>query len=255
MVKCARELSGAKRCVQHKSILCSQTVHCVVFAHPHWAVLFGGCEMGRPIKDLTGQQFGRLTVIGYSHQNKHRHAVWECQCSCGNKTLVISPCLIKGQVLSCGCFHEHHNTPRGMSKSRLYHIWCAIRRRCSDPKNNRYHIYGGRGIRVCDEWQHDFAAFLDWSLSNGYSDALTIDRIDVNGNYEPSNCRWITHKAQCYNTRSNRLFSLNGKSQTLQEWASELGISYRTLVYRIYRARWSTEKALTTPVRTKTGLK
>ena len=125
-------------------------------------------------------------------------------------------------------------------------IWRAMKERCYNSKCEAYHNYGGRGIIVCDEWLHNFKAFYDWSITNGYRDDLTIDRIDVNGNYEPSNCRWVTRLTQANNQRTNHLITYKGETHTMAEWAKIKHISYGALRQRLYR-KWSIEKALNTP--------
>lgn len=136
--------------------------------------------------------------------------------------------------------HGKHNT-------RLYRIWGNMKGRCYCKSRREYKNYGGRGIKVCDEWQQDFQAFYDWAMSHGYTDTLTLDRIDVNGNYEPSNCRWITNKEQQNNRQYNKLISYNGRTQTLAQWASEYNMCYKTLQKRINK--WGIEKAFNEPLR------
>ena len=118
--------------------------------------------------------------------------------------------------------------------------------RCYNPNHMHFKRYGMRGITVCEEWKNNFQAFYDWAMSNGYRDDLTIDRIDNNGNYCPENCRWATMKEQCNNTRSNTLITYNGKTQTMAQWAKEIGMPYHKLVVRIARG-WDVERAFTTP--------
>ena len=142
-----------------------------------------------------------------------------------------------------GCFITH-----GHSNDRIYHIWCDMKRRCKNPKNKRYNRYGGRGICVCEEWEN-FENFYDWAIQNGFEKNLTLDRIDVNGNYEPENCRWISRKEQMRNTRSNHLLTYNGDTKTMAEWAEIAGIPYSTLKQRINKYNYSVEKALTKPAK------
>ena len=134
-------------------------------------------------------------------------------------------------------------------KEVLYDVWNGIKKRCFRKNNKDYHNYGGRGITVCDEWVSNYMTFRNWAIENGYSKGLSIDRIDNNGNYEPSNCKWSTPKQQSINRRTNTILSFNGKNQTMKEWAEEIGMCYHALSERISRGSWSIEKALTTPLR------
>lgn len=141
-----------------------------------------------------------------------------------------------------------------MSKERLQRTYSNMKTRCYNPNSNRYHCYGGRGIRVCDEWLgwgKGFKNFEKWALLNGYADNLTIDRIDVNGNYEPNNCRWVTNKQNTNNTRRNRNITYNGETHTMSEWCEILGVKLGTLSARIYRG-WSLEDVMTKPIRKQT---
>lgn len=199
--------------------------------------------------NLTGQKFGKLTVKKCYRKNNITYC--DCVCDCGNKKTTRSISLRCGDTNSCGCIRKEKamlTAKHKKSNSRIYRSWANMKARCSNKNNSRYYCYGANGIKVCDEWLNDFQAFYEWSMSNGYTDELTIDRIDVNGNYEPSNCRWTTVKEQNNNTRRNRLITYNGKTQTLSQWAEELGIKYKTLQNRIDKCHWTVEKAFTTDI-------
>lgn len=157
--------------------------------------------MGKLI-DLTGQRFGRLTVLERAGSNKG-HALWLCQCDCGKTIIAYGNDLMRRQK-SCGCIRREKSTKHDGYKMRLYSIWKAMKNRCYRPTFKHYDRYGGRGITVCDAWIHDFAAFQSWALSHGYTDSLTIDRINNDGNYCPDNCRWITMKEQAQNRHPKR---------------------------------------------------
>ena len=170
--------------------------------------------MGKLI-DLTGQRFGRLTVIERAGKDYIGQAMWRCRCDCGNVTVVAGGNLRTGNTKSCGCYgHEltiggyrsrtHGGTCDGGKRTRLYRIWRAMKTRCYNLNAQNYKDYGGRGITICPEWLHDFVAFRDWALSHGYRDDLSIDRIDNDKGYSPDNCRWATAKEQRANQRSNK---------------------------------------------------
>lgn len=206
--------------------------------------------------DLTGQKFGRSTVLEMVRRPKkdgYKAIFWKCQCSCPNKTItyVATSSLTHGATKSCGCLAREtaikQETTHGMSDSHLYYTWCNMRNRCKHPSTDSYELYGGRGIRVCDEWEHSFEVFRDWAFANGYKEGLSIDRINVDGNYEPSNCKWPTLIEQANNKRSNHRLIYHGESKTIAEWARECDIPYGVLSQRIYR-HWSVERALETPV-------
>ena len=139
-------------------------------------------------------------------------------------------------------------TNHGFSKTRLYGVWKGMKSRCYNEGHTSYKYYGGKGIKVCEQWEHDFMAFRTWSLNNGYKEGLSIDRIDSNKDYGPDNCRWVTPLVQCNNTSRNHIITYHGESKTMAEWADEVGINYSTLRSRINIRKWPIEKALFTPL-------
>ncbi len=196
---------------------------------------------------LEQQRFGKLLVVSKSGTDKRGCILWECLCDCGKTTIVNGAKLKNGHTRSCGCLARDgsKSATHRETGTRLYRIWQAMKNRCLNEKMPAYCYYGGRGIKVCDEWLHSFEAFRDWALANGYRDDLTIDRIDVNGNYEPANCRWTTQKEQNRNTRKNIIVEYAGERRTLKEWSEILGINYQTLHSRVCELGWSIEDALT----------
>lgn len=171
---------------------------------------------------MTGQKFNRLLVLRRSERNTNGgKPLWVCQCDCGNITEVGGYALKSGGTKSCGCWDRECSrdrvTTHGLSKTRLYKIWCGMKERCYNPNNKRYHDYGGRGIRVCDEWLHDFMAFHDWAFENGYDEnapygQCTIERANNDEGYYPFNCVWTTIAQQNRNKRNishSQIYLLN----------------------------------------------
>lgn len=205
------------------------------------------------IKDLTGQKFTRLTVIGL-HEIRARKSYWNCVCECGNNLTTRSDALTSGRARSCGCLHKEsaskifkdRNTTHGKTGTRTYNIWCGIVTRCTNENTSYFKHYGGRGISICERWL-TFENFL--SDMGECPSGLSIDRIDVNCDYEPSNCRWTDMKTQQRNTRKNRLLTHNNKTHCVSEWAEIYGVG-RSLIKDRLRLGWDTQKAIETPART-----
>ena len=199
------------------------------------------------IKDITGKKFERLLVIEIA-ENKKGRIKWLCRCDCGNNIIVPGCQLKNGHTKSCGCYEKEQTkirmTTHGLSKTKTYGIWLSMRRRCTDPKNKNYHNYGGRGISYDPKWNTFEGFYEDMGESNG----LTLDRIDVNGNYEKFNCRWVSYKVQNNNRRNNRLITYQDITLTLFQWAEKYNLNPKLLWERL-NDNWSIERALTTPKR------
>lgn len=202
-------------------------------------------------KDLTGQKFGRLTALHRLHNYHKKGTYWLCVCECGNLKEINIKDLRKGNTKSCGClkrdkllkFHKGLIT-HGKSNTRLYRIWKAMKQRCYKKYSNSYKYYGERGIKICDDWLNDNTTFFDWAMKNGYNDTLTIDRIDVNGNYSPDNCRWVTMEQQNKNRNNSKYFTINGVTHCLAEWCEIYKLKYTTVLDRLNKLNWTIEKAL-----------
>lgn len=190
-----------------------------------------------------GEHINNFTLI--ERQDGGRK--WLCRCDCGQ---YFSIQISSGQKMCAKCSRENVGnkmTKHGESnknKTRLYNIWLGIRSRCNNPRDNEYKYYGGRGINVCKEWD-DYTLFKEWAMQNGYENNLSIDRINVNNDYEPCNCRWVTPLTQGNNRRNNILLTYNGTTHTIAEWSRITGIKYGTLKRRVMTYGWSAEEALT----------
>lgn len=197
--------------------------------------------MSRGRRDnLIGQKFGRLTVVDLDHRDASYRTYWLCECDCPehNRVVIYGCNLRDGTTKSCGCLASERavetNTKHGMSGTRIYHTWQHIRQRCENKNNKDYPRYGGLGVTVCNEW-HDFEKFKDWSMGNGYDDTLTIDRMDVRGDYCPENCRWTDLITQENNKRNNHLVTYADTTHTVAEWSRILNVNYQSLYGRIKR--------------------
>lgn len=204
--------------------------------------------------DLTGQRFGRLTVVEKSSPDKHGTMRWLCLCDCGTEKVIRGDKLRTGEIMSCGCFQRECSANRakelgkrskthGLSGTHLYCVYDNMIKRCYNEKCERYPRYGGRGISVCKEWLDNRCVFYDWAINNGYEEGLTIDRIDVNSGYSPENCRWITQRAQANNRSTNVFLCYNGVSHTISEWSDITGIP-RSRLYDKYEKGMTPEEIL-----------
>lgn len=205
--------------------------------------------------DLVGTRFGRLLVLEEAQKTNGRKS-FKCQCECGNTMITLRQSLVSGNTKSCGCLLKEKTrgrfTTHGQSRTRLYSIYRGMLNRCYKHKTKRYERYGGRGIRVCNEWVNDFKAFYRWAMVNGYRNDLTIDRIDVNGDYAPGNCRWSNVKMQQNNLSTNKIISYMDQKKTLARWCQELNLNYHTIFCRLNR-NWTIERAFKTPIEMKKG--
>lgn len=210
-------------------------------------ILKGVFLLGKFI-DLTGQKFGKLTVIKRSGSDNHG-ATWLCLCECGNSIIVSSGNLKSGNTKSCGCLRQEAGIKNGIANrqykkedKRLLSIWRSIHNRCETETYISYKYYGKRGIRVCKEWS-EFENFERWAKSNGYEENLTIDRIDINGDYCPQNCRWVNMKTQANNKSNNKYIEYQGRIQTLAQWCDELELNYARTQLRLSKYYWTVEDA------------
>lgn len=209
-----------------------------------------------------GDRNYRLTVIEEAPayvDSKGRRRMWKCRCDCGNLITVREDSL-GSHTKSCGCLQkeraaqsarEHHTVKHGDSRERIHNIWYLMKYRCTNPKSPAYAKYGGKGIRLCDEWADDingYFAFKNWAIRNGYSEELTIDRIDNDGNYCPENCRWVNAAVQNNNKRANRKLTYNGETHNVAQWSEILGVDRRLLYNRVYLG-WDVDRIFTQPYR------
>ena len=203
-----------------------------------------------------GDIFGYLTILDNPTPNKKKPFIAAkilVKCKCGVIKLINFYDMIHGKILSCGCKNKQNTIDRnykhGDSQTRLYKIWCGIIKRCNSINRKDAHRYKLRGIQVCEEW-NDYLIFKDWALNNGYQEDLEIDRINNNSSYEPSNCRWCSHKINGRNQSTTHLYEYNGEYKTLGEWAESkiCIVGYKTLIGRIYAGKWPLNLALTTPI-------
>ena len=205
-----------------------------------------------PLKDLKGKKFGMLTVLELAY-TRDRKSYWLCQCECGNTKIIRSDSFNttrKQKTISCGCYNNSKKKGEKNKKphrdTKLYRVYYGMKERCYNQNCHAFEYYGGKGVKICDEWLNDFEVFYEWSMNNGYQDGLIIDRIDVNNDYSPSNCRWVTQKEQLLNTTRNRRYEYKGELLTITELAEKYKINRNTLNYRL-NVGWDIVKAIETP--------
>ena len=194
--------------------------------------------------DLSGEVFGRLTVHKVVGRNRHNQLIWSCTCECGNECNALGFIMRRGEKQSCGCLQRETtaniNKKHGKTRTKIYAIWRTMTQRCYDPNSHAYNRYGGRGIKICDKWK-SFEGFYE--DMGDKPEGLSLERIDNNGNYEPANVVWATHKTQSNNRRSNVVLEFQGRKQTMQQWADESGLKIQTIWARLHRG-WTIERAI-----------
>lgn len=197
---------------------------------------------------LIGNRYGRLVVKSEAESRGsgvRKKAYWLCVCDCGKEKIISANSLRAGYTKSCGCIKKESgknpNYRHGGKGTRLYSIWKDMRKRCNNPNSTVFEYYGGKGIRVCKEWDQ-FENFRNWALENGYSDELTIDREEADKDYSPSNCRWVTFQVQYENKRNNRYITVEGQTMTVTEASKKYDIRLETLIRRL-NSGWSDEEA------------
>ena len=207
--------------------------------------------MGRRANDLAGHIYGLWTAIERAGR-RGNDATWHCRCRCGTEREVSGAHLVSGKSRSCGCTRTETQraavTTHGMEKTRIYKIWQQMKQRCSNPKAPNYAEYGGRGIRVCQEWEDSFESFFS-DMGHPPSDDHTLDRRENDGHYTKLNCRWATRSEQQRNKRNSRSITFRGETKNVVEWAELYGLHYTTLAKRVFHLGWDIERALTTPTR------
>lgn len=188
---------------------------------------------------INGKRFGRLRVIELSHTTNYGKSMWKCRCDCGREKIVMGSHLTSGATQSCGCLGKEkramRNSTHGDRNSKIYGVWASMKQRCSLPSHKQYKDYGGRGITVCEEWKNSFENFRDWATVNGYSEGLTLERKDTDGNYCPENCKWASRVEQNRNKRNTIHIEISSGAKPLSELAEESGIPYTTLYGRYKR--------------------
>lgn len=214
--------------------------------------------MGRKRVEVnSGDVFSRLTVLEELSVSAHGNRRVLCKCECGEEKVFLLSGVRSGNTKSCGCLKREYlqrkNSTHGMSGTPLYRVWCQMKQRCENDIDKAYKNYGERGITVSGEWK-EFEVFYKWAIESGYEKGLTIERVDVNGNYSPKNCVWIPFENQSKNRRTNNYITFNGETKTLSQWSRDLKINRKTICDRL-RSGWTEYDALTKPVKTKENAK
>jgi hypothetical protein len=191
------------------------------------------------------EKYNKLTVLGYCGKDKFGKKKVECVCDCGNKYIGVLSAIKSGNTKSCGCLHDLGNRKtHGMRKSKLYTTWANIKQRCTNEKKPDFIYYGGKGVKICSEWENDFSSFYNWAISNGWKDGLQIDRINNEGNYCPENCQCITAKENV--AKQDKVIKIfeNGRYVSLMDYCKIKGMNYGKISQRIRKLKWPIEKAL-----------
>lgn len=208
-------------------------------------------EIPKRVKDITGQKFNQLLVLAFVDIAKGRFATWKCLCDCGTVVpRIFGTCLRNGHTKSCGCLKVEKITRHGLNRSRLYNIYSGIVDRCTNENSPSFSRYGGRGIYIHESWLRDKKMFFEWSFANGYSDNLTIDRIDNNGPYSPDNCRWTTVRQQSRNKHNTWMIEVDDQLVCAFDYLdslSNVAVDYEIVRSRITRSGWSLEDAINKP--------
>jgi hypothetical protein len=221
----------------------------------HFEWFEGFCFMGILRVEMVGKKFGRMTVLGLAPKPKpSSQTVWRCRCDCGKEVIVLGSSLRSGRTKSCGCLRidklvarvKTHGATSGQ-KTREYRAWRAMKTRCTCPSQRLWHRYGGRGIKISPEWEHSFEQFL--SDMGNCPPGCSLDRIDNDGNYEKSNCKWSSHEEQCAHTSQTVLLTYNGKTQPAPVWAKELGFKNTWSIHRKINAGLPIDKVFAPNIR------
>lgn len=206
-----------------------------------------GCKL-REYKDITGRRFERLVALEYVGKGSSNASLWRCKCDCGKESIVRESNLQSGKTKSCGCYDRDRtkdaNTKHGLYGTRLYRIFKGMKYRCYNSNADEYPHYGGKGVIVCEEWRKDVSKFYEWAVLHGYRENLTIDRIDPNGNYEPSNCQWVTLEENTRNVRKENFVKIFGQDYTIRQLAQIINVSNVTLYSRL--RKWGKDKFVST---------